>query len=531
MLTSADDILFKNNVPGSRDEQGRRRIDITLEDRAALLISDAINHQVIPGLYTRNGGICQVIELDDGTGARLAIQPVDADGLRMLLARHAACFRTRDGRGGPIETSGLPSVAVSKAVLSQTVWEGVPGLAGVVSAPVIRRDGTLLQDPGYDQATKLYYRPAFKVDHVDGVPSLADVVAARRFIFNYVLADFAWDSHASRANFIGLLATPLLRLYVGGLPPLGVISATTRGSGKSLLTEILNALYGMRMNPWPSKEEEMAKSITAILRDTSEPVIVWDNVGPFDTVDHASLAMLLTSTHWSSRVLGVSSLFTGLNDRVWCVTGNNVAVGGDIASRSILVRLDPEMERPDLRTGFVINDLWSWLRDDTNRAELLHALLVLAGAWLAAGAPRRDDLQMRNFSAWAQVMGGFTAYHGAMGFLDNRGEMEQADDEETSTIAFLSKWHEKIGNEPRSAAQLIESAQVNSFNGHSIDPWDGVFPTKPDGKPFTAKGLGKFLTSRRGRIFAGWRLIGEQSRTGVWQYRVAPVEQARAGVA
>ncbi|WP_062441312.1 hypothetical protein [Herbidospora daliensis] len=530
-MKSADDILFENGAPGSRDDEGRRRIDITLEDKAVLFISDALNSGIVPELYVRNGGLSRIVDLDDGTGPRLAIQPIDANGLRALLARHSACFRVRSTRLGPEETSGLPSVAVAKDVLSQPVWSGIPTLAGVATTPVVRADGSFLQDPGYDPATRLYLRPDFPHTPVEGAPDLPTIAAARRFLLDYVLADFVFDSPASRANFVGLLMTPLLRLFTQGVAPLGVISATTRGSGKSLLAEIIGSIYGWRMYPWPRKEEEMAKSITAILRDTTEPLVTWDNVDVFDTVEHASLAMLLTSTHFSSRILGVNSTFNGINDRLWCVTGNNVAVGGDIASRSVLVRLDPQMERPDLRTGFVIDDLWSWLRDDANRAKLLRALLVLTAAWMAAGAPRERDLKMRNFSAWAQTMGGFTRFHGIDGFMDNRHEMEQADDDEAATIAFLTKWHTKFGRQPQTAAQLLDSARVENLNGEMYDSWDGVFPSKPDGRPFTAKGLGKFLTSRRGRIFSGWKLVGEQSRTGVWHYHVDRVEQQQAGAA
>jgi hypothetical protein len=37
-----------------------------------------------------------------------------------------------------------------------------PPLRGIVEVPVLRPDGSILADPGYDPATKLYYQPQIK---------------------------------------------------------------------------------------------------------------------------------------------------------------------------------------------------------------------------------------------------------------------------------------------------------------------------------------------------------------------------------
>ena len=536
MTTTAEDITREALQAGGEEIPAQMRpcqIDITNEDQAVLAISKAVNYD-IPGLYVRGGDVVQVCEVDSGNGPRLVIPTVDADGLRMLLARHTYCYRSKTVRGPDgdkvtVKTSGLPSVATTRAVLTQCDWPGLRPLAGVVSVPVVRSDGTIMTTRGYDAHTRLYYRPAFHVPDVPERPTAVQVQMAKEFVIGYVLGDFLFDSEASKANYLALLFTPLLRLFIGGLPPFGVISATTRGSGKTLLTEIMRAVYGVHMTPWVRKEEEFKKTVTSILRDTTAPVVCFDNVDSFDTISHGALSMLLTSTEWSERVLGVSNMFTGINDRLWVATGNNVSVGGDIASRSVLTRLDPQMERPEERTGFKISDLWAWLADDRNRANLMFYMLVLVRAWIADGATRDTTIKMRNFSAWAQAMGGLLAYHGIPEFLANRDELASgADDEETSTAAFLLKWFEKYGSAPQRATQLVDSARGDHFGGHWVDPWDGTFPsTYKDGRsiPFSAKGLGKFLAARRDRIFAGLVLRGDlDKKTKVWSYRVVPHE-------
>ncbi|UBU11620.1 hypothetical protein [Nonomuraea gerenzanensis] len=512
----------------------RHRIDITHEDEAVNAIVKAINTNVIPDVYVRSGEVCEVCEIDDGEGPRLVIRPVDADRLRLLLAEHTYCYRSKtiktEAGSKTIETSGLPAVSTGRAVLSRTSWPGLNLLAGVIGMPIIRPDGTVLATPGYDSATRLYYQPALAVGPIPDQPTLAEVSEARMFVFDYVLTDFCWDSDASKANYFAALMTPILRRFIGGLPPFILISAATRGSGKSLLTEIMKAAYGIHMTPWVRREEEFKKKITSLFQDTSEPVIVFDNVEPFDTISHGSLSMLLTSTKWSERILGASNMFTALNDRLWAATGNNLSVGGDVASRSVLTRLDPRMERPEERSGFAIDDLWSWLGEEANRADLLRSLLILARAWIADGAEKDTTRRMRNFTSWAQAMGGLIAYHGLPDFLANLDELTTgSDDEETSTAAFILKWFSKYGTAPQRATALVDSARVDNFGGTLVDPWDGTFPsTYKDGKniPFTAKGLGKFLAARRDRIFAGHVLRADlDKKSKVWSYRVLPHDE------
>lgn len=517
---SSGDEKRDENTNGQPPPQ-RRSIDITDEPTAITGISDVINEQALPGTYVQSGRVVEITVPSGGVDDLVHIVAVTPDRLRRLLVRHVHVYRMKSTRTAEFPVPAAPAVSTCAAVLTDQGWPGLQPLAGLIHAPIIRPDGEVLQAPGYDEATGLYLTPRFPVPRVPSQPSPAEVAEAKTFLLDHVLGDFCFDSPASRANYIALLMTPMLRLYFGGMVPFGIVSATTRGSGKTLLVSVLNALYGAHMTTWRRDDEETAKVVTATLRDTTAPVVCFDNVDIHDTVDHPSLAMLLTSRTWSGRILGASSTFTAANDRLWMCTGNNVALGGDIASRSVLVKLDPQMERPELRTDFEIGDLDGWLHNDANRAELLRAVLTLARAWIAAGGPRIPRA-MRNFSAWAQAMGGLTEFLDLPGFLGNEAELVDAsDDEETSTAAFLAQWAGMYGSQPKRAVDLLDSARGDSVMGQWHDPWHGTFPARANGKPYSAKGLGRFLAARRGRIFGGLKLIGEmEPRTKVWLYRV-----------
>ena len=511
------------------DERDRPEIDITDEPTAIVALADAIEGRAFPGTYVRSGRVVEIAQPSGEVENLVTFAPVTPDRMRRLLAEHTNTYKRKTTKDGEQYIPASPTVSTCAAALTGQHWPGLQPLNGLIHAPVIRPDGTVLQTPGYDEPTGLFLAPTVDVPQVPDKPTLSDIANARKYLVDFVLGDFCFDSPTSRANYVALLMTPMLRLFIGGMVPFGIISAATRGSGKTYLTSVLNAIYGCHMTTWQKDDTETAKVITATMRETSVPVVVFDNVDIHDTVDHPSLAMLLTSRSWSGRVLGASSTFTAPNDRLWLCTGNNVAVGGDISSRSVLVNLDPQMERPELRTGFAIADLDGWLHDDANRGELLRAVLTLARAWVAAGAPRAER-PMRNFTAWAEAMGGLCGFLDLPGFLDNEAQLvEGADDEETGTAAFLAQWFTLYGSTPQRSVDLLDSAKPDAIMGQWRDSWNGTFPTRANGGAYSVRGMGKFLAARRNRIFGGLKLVGEMdAHTKIWLYRVVKVAEETA---
>ncbi|WP_017585507.1 hypothetical protein [Nocardiopsis ganjiahuensis] len=521
----------------------RPELDITHEPYAILGLTDLIGDGTIPETYVRNGALSQIVQVSGDVLAAqentlpLAVVDVTADALRRLLARHAYLYKTSEKKDGTIKRTPVsPSVSIAKAALSETHWPKVRPLAGVVGAPVMRPDGTVLQDPGYDDATRLYYAPVRDLARVPHLPSGADVDRARTFVLDHVLADFPWADGGSRANFVALMMTPLLRPFVGGLAPLGAVSASAPGSGKTLLTDIPSKLFGATSRPWVQDDAELRKSITATLKTSSDPVVVFDNVGEFDSVDQPTLAKLLTSAAWSDRELGSSNQIGVPNDRSWWVTGNNLSFGGDMPSRTVLVVLDPRVPNPDLRTGFTIPDLGEWLEDSTNLAELLHHLLVLARAWVVAGAPS-SDRSMRNFRRWARSMAGFTEWMGVPGFMANADQLAAHDEEGAQWHAFLATWYSKYTTNPKTCVELLKSAETawSGFGPSADDPWEGAFLTKADGSKPSARGLGKMLTGKAGRFYGEYTVRSVfDKKTKIFRYYVdrviseAPAEREMA---
>ena len=404
-------------------------------------LREAINDGRIPGTYVSSGRVVVVERVSGTAGAAAGDEdsplPVTASEVRApelaaLLAEHTNTYRLRsrktaDGGTETYEEEVTPSPATLTAALAPKEWPELRPLYGIVGAPVLRPDGTLLQQPGYDPATCLYLASKVPLEPVPGEPSGQQVQAAHDFLLATFLGDFPWVSAADKANYLGLLVTPILRSYLRTLIPFGVVTSTMPGSGKTILTCGLGMLYGQRVLTWTHSDEELRKAITSVLAD---PVgaIIFDNLAEGTVIDSPVLARLITDRTWADRLLGGNKTAAFANDRVWTATGNNLRLGGDMRTRSVLVGLNPDMPRPEERTGFQIPALDQWILSPANQRLILWHLLVLVADWTRSGAPRRGGLTMRQFTPWAEAVGGFLAHHGVAGFLANAGTVRDIDE-------------------------------------------------------------------------------------------------------
>lgn len=255
----------------------------------------------------------------------------------------------------------------------------------------------------------------------------------------------------------------------------------------------------------PGRTEELQKKVTSILAGNSSPVVVFDNLKEGSTVSSEILATLITKHKWDDRMLGASRNIEATNDRLWLATGNGLTVGGDMASRTVLVRLDPRMEKPELRK-FEMGQFSDWIAEQGNREELLWHLLILVQSWVKAGAEIDESHVMRGFTKWAQVMGGLLKFHGMTGFLANADDLAARDTDAEEWGVFLAKWFEIFGPSEQMARQVHASAQVDMVMGTTVDRWSRCFITDDDGFTPNPKKLGNMLNGMAGRFFGKYIL-------------------------
>ncbi|MGC5308767.1 hypothetical protein [Micromonospora zamorensis] len=491
------------------------RLQIGSGPETIRVLKAALVDGLLPDTYVSAGALVHMEAVSGGLATAadedsplpVSASMVNPAGLAGLLAEHAYVYRLKTRKsdtGDPemYEDEVTPPRDILSSVLAGKTWPGVPPLRGIIGAPVLRRDGTLLQQPGYDPATGLYLASKVALPPVPDEPTPAQVDEARTFLLGRFLRDFPWASAADRANYVALLATPILRHFTRSLTPFALIDATMPSSGKTILTAGPGMLYGQRVMTWAYSDEELRKSITAVLAE-QVGVVIWDNLAEGTVIDSAVLAQLVTSGVWSDRQLGASRNVATVNDRLWMATGNNLQVGGDMASRTVRVRLDPDMPRPELRDqrGFGIPHLDQWITDPANQLTVLWHLLVLVLDWTRRGAPKVSGLSMRQFTPWAQALGGFLANHGIDGFLTNAADIREIDEDETRWRAFLTCWHDRHGGRAMTAAELRQDGEPMHLGSDVNDPWDGQFITTHNGRLPNPLQLGRLLTGQAGR----WR--------------------------
>lgn len=409
-----------------------------------------------PLLFARNRQMVHVVHDEEGHSA---VREVTEAFLRGRLTRSANYCRQWGGRNGdPFQTPTNPPIEVVRDILalSPADWQ-FPPLESVTESPIIRPDGSILSSPGYDATTKVFYAPSpdLRLPPIADNPSAGEI-ASSTALLQEVLEGFPFVNQASRANAIAMLLTPTVRRAVRGNVPVALIDAPEAGTGKSLLAEIVAIIHtgaDAAMKPAPSHdEEEWRKTLSAVLLAAS-PLTIFDNVAY--RLDSGSLALAVTASTWTDRLLGQTVTLTVPQRTSWIVTGNNLMLGGDMPRRCYWIRLDAAISQPWQRTGFRIEDLRKWTRE--KRGLLQGALLTLCQSWFAAGQPQVSTPILGSFEGWCRTIGGILANAGINDFLKNLESLyEQSDPSKAQWESFLAAIFEEYEGGTFTVHQLVE---------------------------------------------------------------------------
>lgn len=491
-------------------------LDVSNTATVAEWLRQEVGRQGTPlaGLFRRGGGLVHTPRVDEDGYVPLSddensedgpaqVRSVDADRLRSWVNfsyRPAKWIASRKAW----EPTPFPKDAAKLVTSAVELAPALRPLAGVTHTPMLRKDGSVLSEEGYDEASARLYlpEPGMKVLPVPDTPTREEVRAARDLI-SYMIGDFPFNTDHDRANYLALLFTPLLRVMVKPPYPLGLIHAHQPGSGKGYLAEILRTLHGGALRPLPGSNEEFRKQILSILAVTTAPVVQFDNVHKLES---SALDALLTTDTWNDRPLGVTADVTGKNDRLWIATGNNVAIGGDLLRRVRWVNIDPNVPNPEQRTDFVIKDLPGWVRE--HRGELLAALLTLLRAWVVEGKPLGPEVGSDSFARWTRTVQGVLGVAGWPGTVGHTETVqEDSNDEEAEWGVFLAAVWARFEDEPWTVKEML-------------DDFGGVHDDLPADMPANStRGSGQWLKNRKGKWAGGYvlRPAKPKENTAQWQ--------------
>ena len=343
--------------------------------------------------------------------------PLTKDAFARLIAETARTVARSGSEGEYTDVDAWPDERTIGAVMSEP--SEFARLERISRVPYLRADGSVVQEPGYDERTSTYLVLG---DDLSGVsvpedPTAEQVEAAKSLIFGDLLQGFPFPDDASRSAALALLLTPFIRGLVP-LVPLAVVDGKEAGSGKNLLADVVSIVATGRPAqplPYTTDDAEQRKVITSAFRSGAE-MFVFDEA---HKLDGPSFARALTSITYQDRVLGVSNLVEFPNRITWMSLGNQVQIAGDMGRRCYRIALSYPGSNPENRpeSEFKHPDLREWATG--NRAQLVSACLTLVRAWFSAGCPRVPIESMGSFELWQKMVAGILAHAGVPGFLSN----------------------------------------------------------------------------------------------------------------
>lgn len=494
----------------------RIRIEVTANDH--IVIAETIDALATDtAIYKRGGVLVHVVREktdsdDDGIKRKAGtprIREVSAGYLRERLSATCRFVKVRDTEDGPQDQQVSPPGYVVQGIHTRGFWEPLRYLGGIVETPVLRPDGTILDRPGWDDATGLLYEPGDVIPQVPANPTLADAMNARDLLLN-VVQDFPFAQEAHRAAWLAGLLTVLARRAFTGPAPLFLIDANVRGSGKSLLTDLIANITTGRDMPRlsnPGDDDEARKRITALAM-AGDPLVLIDNIAT--TLGSASLDAALTSTTWKDRKLGGNEMFEGSLRAVWFATGNNAVLLADTSRRVCHVRIESPLEAPEERDGFRIPNLLQHVRE--NRLELLTAGLTILRAYVVAGRPDKNLKPWGSFEGWSRLVRNCVVWLGLQDPGGTRRQLAEASDRDAAALrALFEGWNEiDPDGEGLTSSGLVKLLKDNDSK---YDAVRGALQELCDTpKELTGRKVGNQLRRFKGRVIGERRLTCREGR-------------------
>lgn len=491
-----------------------------------------------PDLYQRDGELVRLVRVADhehqADHARQApgtpqIRPLALATLGERLTSAARWLKRGQKADTWIEV-GAPDKVVA-AVGARAEYPGIRPIVGILEAPSLRPDGTLLQEPGYDAATGYVYAPSIEFPPAPETPTIDDARAAWASL-REPWAEFPWCTELDLAAVIAALLTLIGRAAILGDVPAFTCDASSRGSGKTLTVDAVTCIAQGRpaaKMSWPKKSNEDDSELEKII---GAYALRGASVLPFDNVQGVfgggAIERLITcGDRLALRELGKSRAPELSWKGMVIAGGNNIVIGDDMARRVIKARMEPTIERPEERGGYAHPDLLAWCKAE--RARLVVAALTVLRCYVVAGRPNVGINDM-GFPAWARLIA--SAVFFVSGHDVNKCRPSLGDDDDPDMAALrtvVDNWN-RLAPDGATAKRAIDALwSEDRVRGRACEP-DGfddlreavlsVVPTRGGHKPDSVKFAGR-LRSWRKKIVGDKRLdyapTTDRSGSKIWR--------------
>lgn len=516
----------------------RRALDLVKGDVSAAVAICVADLQAAGEVFDRGGE--RVILADDGR-----VLPVCQHWLRVHLGELFDFRQVREGRDGAEARPVDASLELAAAVLAAARRADFPALRGVITAPCLRADGSLLDRPGYDRASGLLYRLPPGASVSSGIPQAPDTAAALAAwrVLWQPFAEFPCVDDTARGVLAAAMLTAAVRPSLPAAPAFA-FDAPTAGTGKTLIASCVGALaigQAPAVTPWPESEADGQKLLFALAREASGAVLI-DNIER--PLSSSTLNAALTSGVVRDRVLGASATAAAPCDGLLLLTGNNLTLNGDLNRRVLRCRLDSGEENPWRGRAYALDPRAHCIRE---YMALRCAALTVLLAFGASGYGRSSPERMASFEAWDDRVRQAVLWLdeiGVAGLGDPLASIEASastDPDRAKLARLLQVWHAAFGNEPARVADVIRQAEAardadretkrsaawtEPPDPSALELWDVLDEIAGDHGKLNARRLGRWIEGHKDRPCDGLAFRrGKDDRTKVATWYV----EAREG--
>jgi hypothetical protein len=417
-----------------------------------------------------------------------------------------------------------PPKELAEVLLSRKGSWAFPSIIGIIAAPTLRPDGSILSAPGFDKQTGLFNSGGdVELSPTVEAPTKADAEEALELL-NGLLTEFPFaaevEDEAKQGNSVDrsvVLSAMITPIVSGAVPkaPLHGLKASTAGSGKTHLTDIISVILTGRTCPANSAgtdRKEFESRLTGMLLGGYQ-MFSLDNCN--GEIGGDLLCQALTADTVRLRPLGKSDIREVPARSFIMANGNGLTYEGDTVRRALTCNLDPKVERPELRV-FKQRPVEMVL---AKRSAYVSACLTIVRAYILANRPGCLSPKLADYESWSDNVRSALVW---LGCDDPLKSMEQARDEDPilGTLRdVITSWPEAMRAAPgRTVAELITAAQSHREDGFGrthAEWYEALLQVGGKAGVIDGVKLGKWLGRSAGRVVNDLRIsTGPEKASG-----------------
>jgi hypothetical protein len=523
-----DDNLKKIRIAFETGMKSPRRPTVQLsKDRLAEITDEVQGLLFGTGLYQRGGKIVRpgFVQAVDRKGRDILIPGIvtlNAHQLRTHITKHISFHQIN------VRTKGFVAADYSLEYTHALLHLGdqliFPLLKAVVTTPVVFADGRVLQRPGYDIGSKLFYEP-LGVDFppVPDRPTKEDALAALDDL-KQPLREYPFktrDGESGEVNVAQSVALSYLITIVNRpafpVVPGHAFSGNNPGVGKGKLVAI-GSILATGTTPavvnQGAKDEEFEKKLsTRMLSGVSH--IAVDNAER--TLRGDLLDQVISEDTVFIRILGKLEGLNVPNTFTATATGNKLIFSGDAIRRWLQGDIESPQERPEL-AEFTFEPLEE-ARD--NRAKLVVAALTIVKAYIVAGRPNKPR-SFGSFEEWSDMVRGALIWLGEPDPVKSVEIVRANDPKKNLEARVLELWAETYQGQTRTVAQILKDIRPKPATAYESRPEDHPFREiviEAVGSDSDSRRLGRFLLKLSDKVIEGkiLRAVGVIHGVTIWK--------------